>query len=275
MVLSVVQPLVYLLTLGFGFNALFQQAGKGSYIQFVVPGVVAQTILFTSIFWGINIMWDKQFGFLKETLVAPVSRLKVMLGGSLGGATIAVIQGLVLFIIALIFGFHPYSWSMLGITLIVMAMLAVTMVSFSSGIGAIVNDMQGFMAITNFLVIPLFFLSSALFPLDIEANSESIPLNDNFFDVIICSNSFHHYLHPDKAMKEIRRLLKPGGKIFILDPTADTLFIKFIDKIIKLVESAHVKMYSTKEFKQLMTTAELQYLESRTIKGEKVHIGEK
>lgn len=166
MVLSVVQPLVYLLTLGFGFNALFQQAGRGSYIQFVVPGVVAQTILFTSIFWGINIMWDKQFGFLKETLVAPVSRLKVMLGGSLGGATIAVIQGLVLFIIALVFGFHPYSWSMLGLTLIVMAMLAVTMVSFSSGIGAIVNDMQGFMAITNFLVIPLFFLSSALFPLD-------------------------------------------------------------------------------------------------------------
>ena len=89
-----------------------------------------------------------------------------MMGGSLGGATIAVIQGLALFIIALIFGFHPYSWSMLGLTLIVMAMLAVTMVSFSSAIGAIVNDMQGFMAITNFLVVPLFFLSSALFPLD-------------------------------------------------------------------------------------------------------------
>ena len=118
MVLSVVQPLVYLLTLGFGFNALFQQAGRGSYIQFVVPGVVAQTILFTSIFWGINIMWDKQFGFLKETLVAPVSRLKVMLGGSLGGATIAVIQGIVLFLIALIFGFHPYSWSMFALSLL-------------------------------------------------------------------------------------------------------------------------------------------------------------
>jgi ABC-2 type transport system permease protein len=166
MVLSVVQPLVYFLTLGFGFNSLFQQAGRGSYIQFIVPGVVAQTILFTSIFWGVNIMWDKQFGFLKETLVAPVSRLKVMLGGSLGGATIAVLQGSVLFIIALIFGFHPYSWSMLLVTLLVMAMLSLTMVSFSSGIGAIVNDMQGFMAITNFLVIPLFFLSSALFPLD-------------------------------------------------------------------------------------------------------------
>jgi len=166
MVLSIVQPLVYFLTLGFGFNAMFQQAGKGSYIQFVVPGVIAQTILFTSIFWGMNIMWDKQFGFLKETMVAPVSRIKVMLGGSLGGATIAVIQGLMLFIIALIFGFHPYSWIMLGVTLLVMGLLAISMVSFSSGVGAVVNDMQGFMAITNFLVIPLFFLSSALFPLD-------------------------------------------------------------------------------------------------------------
>lgn len=166
MVLSIVQPLVYFLTLGYGFNAMFQQAGHGSYIQFVVPGVVSQTILFTSIFWGINIMWDKQFGFLKETLVAPVSRLKVMLGGSLGGATIAVIQGITLFLIAVLFGFHPYSWSMLALTLLVMAMLAVSMVSFSSGVGAVVNDMQGFMAMTNFLVIPLFFLSSALFPLD-------------------------------------------------------------------------------------------------------------
>src|SRR5436190_10088562 len=144
MVLSIVQPLVYLLTLGFGFNALFQQAGKGSYIQFIVPGVIAQTILFTSIFWGIKIMWDKQFGFLKETLVAPRSRLKVMLGGSLGGATIAVIQGVVLFVIALIFGFHPYNWGMLLLTLLIMSMLAISMVSFSSGIGSIVNDMQGF-----------------------------------------------------------------------------------------------------------------------------------
>src|SRR6185369_14486660 len=135
MVMSVVQPLVYLLTLGFGFNALFQQAGKGSYIQFVVPGVVAQTILFTSIFWGINVMWDKQFGFLKETLVAPVARIKVMLGSSLGGATIAVIQGITLLAIAMIFGFRPYSWTMLLLTLTIMSMLAITMVSFSSGVG--------------------------------------------------------------------------------------------------------------------------------------------
>ncbi|PWT76179.1 MAG: multidrug ABC transporter permease [Bacteroidetes bacterium] len=166
MVLSVIQPLVYFLALGFGFNAIFQQAGRGSYIQFIVPGVIAQTILFTSIFWGANIIFDKQFGFLKETLVAPVSRTKVMLGGALGGATIGVIQGLVLFIIALIFGFHLYSWPALLLTVLLMSMLSFAMVSFSSGIGAVVNDMPSFMAVTNFLVVPLFFLSGSMFPLD-------------------------------------------------------------------------------------------------------------
>jgi ABC-2 type transport system permease protein len=166
MVLSIVQPLVYFLALGYGFNSIFEKAGRGSYVQFIVPGVIAQTILFTSIFWGANILFDKQFGFLKETLVAPVSRTTVMLGGALGGATIGVIQGIALFIIALIFGFHPYSWPALFITVLAMTMLSLAMVSFSSAIGAIVDDMPSFMAVTNFLVVPLFFLSGSMYPLD-------------------------------------------------------------------------------------------------------------
>jgi ABC-2 type transport system permease protein len=166
MMLSIVQPLVYFLALGYGFNSIFQQAGRGSYIQFIVPGVIAQTILFTSIFWGANVLFDKQFGFLKETLVAPVSRTTVMIGGALGGATIGVIQGIVLFVIALIFGFHPYNWPALTITLLFMLMLSLAMVSFSSAIGAMVNDMPSFMAVTNFLVVPLFFLSGSMYPLD-------------------------------------------------------------------------------------------------------------
>jgi ABC-2 type transport system permease protein len=166
MVLSIIQPLVYFLALGYGFNSIFQQAGHGSYIQFIVPGVVAQTILFTSIFWGANIIFDKQFGFLKETLVAPVSRITVMMGGALGGATIGVIQGIVLLLIALAFGFHPYSWPGLLISIGFMIMLSLAMVSFSSGIGAVVNDMPSFMAATNFLVVPLFFLSGSMYPLD-------------------------------------------------------------------------------------------------------------
>ncbi len=166
MLLSIVQPLVYFLALGYGFNSIFEKAGQGSYIQFIVPGVIAQTILFTSIFWGANIIFDKQFGFLKETLVAPVPRVLVMMGSALGGATIGVIQGIVLFIIALIFGFHPYSWTALSLTVLFMIMLSLAMVSFSSGIGAIVNDMPGFMAVTNFLVVPLFFLSGSMYPLN-------------------------------------------------------------------------------------------------------------
>jgi ABC-2 type transport system permease protein len=166
MMLSIVQPLVYFLALGYGFNSIFQRAGNGSYIQFIVPGVIAQTILFTSIFWGANIIFDKQFGFLKETLVAPVSRTNVMLGGALGGATIGVIQGVALFIIALLFGFHPYNWPMLLLSLVLMGILAMSMVSFSSAVGAVVNDMPSFMAVTNFLVVPLFFLSGSMYPLD-------------------------------------------------------------------------------------------------------------
>jgi ABC-2 type transport system permease protein len=165
-IISVVQPLVYLIALGFGLNKVFEQSGRGHYLDFIVPGIIAQTILFNAIFWGVGIMWDKQFGFLKETLVAPVPRMNIMFGNALGGATIAVIQGIALLIISIIFGFHPYSFPLLFVTLIIMGMLALAMVSFSAGIAAIMNDMQGFMAINNLLVIPLFFLSSALYPLD-------------------------------------------------------------------------------------------------------------
>ena len=166
MFLAVVQPLVYFLALGYGFNTIFEQAGQGSYVQFIMPGVIAQTILFSCMFWGANIMFDKQFGFLKETLVAPVSRTSVMLGGALGGATIGVIQGVILFFVALIFGFHPYNWLELFTTLIFMVMLALSIVCFSSAVGAVVNDMPSFAAVTNFLVVPLFFLSGSMYPLN-------------------------------------------------------------------------------------------------------------
>jgi len=110
----------------------------------------------------------------------------------------------------------------------------------------------------------------------IKANSESIPLDDNFFDIVICTNSFHHYLHPDKAMKEIFRLLKHGGRIYILDPAADFWIIKVVDKIIKLFEPGHVKIYSSEEFKNLMSEAGLKYIGNEEVRTrEKVQIGEK
>src|ERR687883_2074217 len=91
---SLGQPLMYLLVLGFGLGPVFEKAGQGNYLQFVAPGVVGMTILFSSIFSGVGLLWDRQFGFLKETLVAPVPRLHIMVGRTLGGMTTAMFQGL-------------------------------------------------------------------------------------------------------------------------------------------------------------------------------------
>ncbi len=108
-VASLGQPLMYLIALGFGLGPVFQKAGEGSYLQFVAPGVVAMTVLFSSVFSGMGLLWDRQFGFLKETLVAPVPRISIMLGRTLGAATVAVIQGLLVMVVCFIAGFRVAS----------------------------------------------------------------------------------------------------------------------------------------------------------------------
>src|SRR5260221_8964589 len=108
---SLAQPLLFLLALGYGFGSIFQKAGQGNYINFLVPGIIGMSIIFTAIFTGIEIIWDRQFGFLKEMMVAPMSRFHIMIGRTLGGATVATIQGLIVFLISLLFGFHPYNWA--------------------------------------------------------------------------------------------------------------------------------------------------------------------
>lgn len=162
---AVGQPLLFLLALGYGLGSVYKRAGQGNYLEFLVPGIMAQTVLFSAMFYGAMIMFDKQFGFLKETLVAPVSRTKIMLGGALGGATTAVLQGVLVFVISLFLGFRPDNWAEAGLTLVVLAILAIAIAAFSSGIGSFVEDMQGFQAINQFLVFPLYFLSGALYPL--------------------------------------------------------------------------------------------------------------
>lgn len=159
------QPLLFLLALGFGLGPVFQRAGQGNYFQFLTPGVMAQGILFTSLFGGIQIIWDKQFGFLKETLVAPVSRLQIMIGRVAGGATVAVFQGIFILVLALIFGFRPATWIFFPATLLCMILIALLFNGLGTAVASFLNDMQGFQLIMNFLVMPLFFLSGALFPL--------------------------------------------------------------------------------------------------------------
>jgi ABC-2 type transport system permease protein len=162
---SLAQPLLYLLVLGFGLGPVFERAGQGSYIQFVGPGVVGMGILFTSIFSGIGLLWDRQFGFLKETLVAPVPRLQIMAGRTLGGATIAMIQGMLVLAVCMIAGFRPQSVLAVPLALVFMALTAIVFAALGTAIGSALKDMQGFQLIMNFLVMPIFFLSGALFPL--------------------------------------------------------------------------------------------------------------
>lgn len=159
------QPLLFLFALGFGLGPIYQKAGNGNYIQFLVPGVIAQSILFTSLFSGIDVIWDKQFGFLKETLAAPVSRFEIMLGRSLGGATVAVFQGIIVFFLSFLAGFRPENYLKSLLIIPVMFLMALLFTSLGTAIASVLDDMQGFQLIMNFLVMPLFFLSGALFPL--------------------------------------------------------------------------------------------------------------
>jgi len=163
---SLGQPLLYLLVLGFGLGPVYQKAGGGSYLQFMAPGIVGMAVLFTSVFSGIALLWDRQFGFLKETLVAPVPRIYVMIGRTLGGATVAMLQGTLIVVVCLIAGFRPVS--LLGIPLgfAFMALIAIVFAALGTSIGSSLQDMQGFQLIMNFLVLPIFFLSGALFPLN-------------------------------------------------------------------------------------------------------------
>ena len=162
---SLGQPLLFLIGLGFGLGPVFQKAGQGNYIQFLAPGVIAMTVLFTSVFSGIELIWDRQFGFLKETLVAPVSRLTIMIGRVLGGATVAVGQGLIVCAFCLAAGFRFSGLAAAPMSLLFMALIAVLFTALGTAIASAMTDFQGFQLVMNFLVMPTFFLSGALFPL--------------------------------------------------------------------------------------------------------------
>jgi ABC-2 type transport system permease protein len=163
---SLGQPLLFLLSFGYGFGPVFKRAGQGNYIEFLAPGIIGMSIIFTSIFSGIEMIWDRQFGFLKETMVAPVPRFNIMIGRTLGGATVATFQGIIVFGIALIAGFRPVSWVLIPGLVLVMALVALLFTALGTAIASQLEDMQGFQLIMNFLVMPLFLLSGALFPLE-------------------------------------------------------------------------------------------------------------
>ena len=165
-VASLAQPVLFLITFGFGFSAVFRAAGAGNYIQFLAPGIIAMGIVFSSVFSGIEVMWDRQFGFLKETLVAPVPRLHIMIGRTLGGATVSMIQGLLVIGMCILAGFRPLHLSSLPLAVMFMALISIVFAALGTTIGSRLQNMQGFQLIMNFLVMPIYFLSGALYPLN-------------------------------------------------------------------------------------------------------------
>ena len=163
---SIAMPLFFLLFLGVGLNSVVQLPGLGeNYIVFLIPGMVAMSVLFTSVFSGIQIIWDKQFGFLKETLVAPVSRLEIMSGQTLGGATTAVIQGSMILVLSVLVGFPLSDPVGFLIALAFMILIGISFTAFGIAIASRMDDMTGFQLIMNFVVFPIFGLSGALFPI--------------------------------------------------------------------------------------------------------------
>lgn len=163
---SLGQPILLLLALGFGFGPIYSRAGGGDYMQFLAPGIIGMGILFSATFSGIEIIWDRQFGFLKETLVSPVPRLHIMIGRTLGGGTVAIFQGLIIFVITLFVGLNIVSLSQLPLALVFMILIALFFTGLGTAIASILNDMHAFPLVMNFVIMPLFFLSGALFPLE-------------------------------------------------------------------------------------------------------------
>ena len=161
---TLAQPIVFLLMFGYGFGGTFSASG-GNYLDYLAPGIIGMSIIFTAIFTGMEVIWDRQFGFLKETLVAPMPRSDVMLGRTLGGATVATIQGTIVLIISIFFGFRPVSWPMIIPAIFIMFLISLIFSSFGTIIASFLEDMQAFSLIINFIVMPMFFLSGALFPL--------------------------------------------------------------------------------------------------------------
>ncbi|VVB75087.1 ABC-2 type transporter [uncultured archaeon] len=215
------QPTLFLIALGFGFGPVFAKAGGGNYLEFLVPGIIALSILFTATFSGIEVIWDRQFGFLKETLVAPVNRTKIMLGRTLGGATVAVVQGLIVMLISLLLGFQ-FNVLMLPVAVVFMFLLGLLFTALGTAIASLMEDMQGFQLIINFLIMPLFFLSNALFPVDnlpgpLAAVTQLNPLSygvDGMRGALTGVSQFGLFLDFSVLAVIVIAIMLIGGKLF-------------------------------------------------------------
>lgn len=160
-------PLFFLAFLGLGFNRMAvpgMPAGL-DYIHFLVPGILGMSLLFSSTFAGMSVLWDREFGFLKEIMVTPVNRFSIVIGRIAGGATTAILQGLMLILIAVIIGFRIPNVAAFFLAFLFMLLITTTFIGLGLIFASIMRDMQGFGLVMNFVMFPMFFLSGAMYPL--------------------------------------------------------------------------------------------------------------
>ncbi len=192
-VVSMVRPLIWLFIVGSGFTKIIDRSGGTDYIQFILPGIVGMTILFSSIFSTISVVWDREFGFLREMLVAPVSRVTIVMGKLLSGTALAVFQGTLLLFIAPIVGLDV-GVSDFFVMIFLMTVLGLAITSLGLFVASFLTSLEGFNVIMNFIVLPMFFLSGALFPI------KAIPWSIRIFSFInplsYGVDSFKHILLP-------------------------------------------------------------------------------
>ena len=158
-----IQPLLWLVIFGAGFGTRFTIPGL-SYQEVIFPGIVGQTLLFTAMFMGISVIWDKEFGFMKEVLVSPISRFSIFMGKMVGDSTSAFLQGIIVFVVAMALGI-PINPVTLILAMPIMLLITFGLVSIGITIASFMGNLESFGAIQTFINLPLFFLSGALFPL--------------------------------------------------------------------------------------------------------------
>lgn len=162
---TIMMPFLWLAIIGMGLGTVTQIPGFGNYLDFLAPGIVAMAILFNSTMTGISVLWDRQFGFLKEILVAPVSRISIMIGKTFGGTSTSIIQGLLLLLVAGLIGAKMPDPIGFLVVLLFMTVLAIGFVGLGLAFVSRIKDPVAFPIVMNFLIMPLFFLSGAIFPL--------------------------------------------------------------------------------------------------------------
>ena len=165
LLVTIARPLLWLFIVGAGFGSLIDTDQPGNYLRFILPGIVGMTILFSSVFSTISVVWDREFGFLREMLVAPVSRVTIVMGKLFAGSSLSLFQGTMLLIVAPFLGIEMTFAKFVAMVLL-MGLVSLAITAFGLVIASFLTSLEGFNVIMNFIVLPMFFLSGALYPIN-------------------------------------------------------------------------------------------------------------